>query len=122
MTEHAPIPAGIIIWTEPNRFEVLVDFYVRTLGMTPTSRRVGHVAFSQEGFRLILGVHDEVAGRNADPLRIMVNLAVANIHEAVARLEGVPLIRPPEREDWGGWIATLSDPDGNTVQLLQLPE
>jgi len=28
---------------------------------------------------------------------------------------------PPEREHWGGWIATLQDPDGNILQLLQLP-
>jgi uncharacterized glyoxalase superfamily protein PhnB len=29
--------------------------------------------------------------------------------------------RPPEREDWGGHVATLLDPDGNVVQLFQLP-
>jgi predicted enzyme related to lactoylglutathione lyase len=26
------------------------------------------------------------------------------------------------REHWGGWIITLQDPDGNILQLLQLPE
>lgn len=25
------------------------------------------------------------------------------------------------RERWGGWIAALQDPDGNILQLLQLP-
>jgi predicted enzyme related to lactoylglutathione lyase len=33
----------------------------------------------------------------------------------------VEFIRQPEREQWGGWIATFKDPDGNILQLLQLP-
>ena len=122
MIDGGPVPAGIIIWTESDRFDHLVRFYEQTLGMTPTSRRTDHVAFSQDGFRLILGVHTEVRGKSPDPLRIMVNLAVPDIQATVAQLDGIPLIRSPEREAWGGWIATLSDPDGNTVQLLQLPE
>ena len=32
----------------------------------------------------------------------------------------VPVHRPPERESWGGLVATLRDPDGNFVQLLQM--
>ena len=29
--------------------------------------------------------------------------------------------RAPEREEWGGWVATFADPDGNVLQLMQLP-
>jgi catechol 2,3-dioxygenase-like lactoylglutathione lyase family enzyme len=31
---------------------------------------------------------------------------------------GVVFERPPEREDWGGTVATFHDPDGNTLQLF----
>jgi predicted enzyme related to lactoylglutathione lyase len=53
----------------------------------------------------------------------MVNFAVDDIHAAHARLAaaGVTFTREPGQEPWGGWVATFSDPDGNTLQLLQLP-
>ena len=52
----------------------------------------------------------------------MVNLGVDDIHREynALREKGVQFIRPPEREHWGGWVSTFSDPDGNTVQLMQL--
>ena len=34
---------------------------------------------------------------------------------------GVVFTRAPEREEWGGWVATFADPDGNVLQLMQLP-
>ena len=51
----------------------------------------------------------------------MVHYGVDDIHAEYARLAGlgVEFIRSPEQEDWGGWVATLSDPDGNILQLLQ---
>ena len=122
MSDGSPVPAGVIIWTEAERFEQLVGFYEATLGMSPTNRRAEHVSFSHGEFRLILGVHDEIAGPSTDPLRVMINLIVPDIHAAVDGLPAALFVRHPEREAWGGWIATLRDPDGNTVQLLQLPE
>jgi predicted enzyme related to lactoylglutathione lyase len=53
----------------------------------------------------------------------MPHLGVADIHALHRSLsdEGVEFIRPPEKEGWGGWVATFKDPDGNIVQLLQFP-
>ena len=53
----------------------------------------------------------------------MINLGVDDIHAEHNRLSdaGVVFIRPPERESWGGWVATFQDPDGNLLQLLQTP-
>ena len=53
----------------------------------------------------------------------MVNLTVADIGAAHERLRGagVAFTRDPEREDWGGQVATFADPDGNVLQLMQLP-
>ena len=99
----------------------MADFYEVTLGLALATKRVGHIAFAHGDFRLTIGVHDAVAGRAEDPLRIMINLAVTDLDTTFRRLRdlGVAVIRPPELESWGGRIATLSDPDGNTIQLLQ---
>jgi predicted enzyme related to lactoylglutathione lyase len=56
-------------------------------------------------------------------VRVTVNFNVPDIHAAYRELtaRGVVFARPPEREHWGGWVASLRDPDGNLIQLLQQP-
>jgi predicted enzyme related to lactoylglutathione lyase len=34
---------------------------------------------------------------------------------------GVKFSGTPERQYWGGWLATFKDPSGNGLQLVQLP-
>ncbi|MEO1064470.1 MAG: VOC family protein [Actinomycetota bacterium] len=115
--------AGVLIWTEADRFDALRAFYVDVLGLTPRSDRDGFVNFEWGGQRLTIHLHDGVSGPTTEPHRIMINLAVDGIEELVerARSTGVPVLRPPERESWGGIVASLSDPDGSTVQLFELP-
>jgi len=115
--------AGVLIWTESAHFEAMARFYRDALGLSPRSSRSDFINFDWSGVRLSIGVHDRVHGASGDPLRIMINLAVADIQAAHARLAaaGVTFSRPPEREDWGGWVASFADPDGNTLQLMQLP-
>ena len=114
---------GVILGVAPERFEALRAFYAGTLGLTPRADRPGHVNFQWGGVRLTIGVHDEVRGANADPRRAILNFAVADIEAAAARLRaaGVAFVREPSAEPWGGRIATFEDPDGNTLQLMQLP-
>ena len=112
--------AGVLIWTEAERFAAMREFYVEVLGLMPRSDREGFVNFAWGPVRLTIGIHDRVTGRSGDPLRIMVNLAVDDldrIHERLLR-SGVPCLRQPSPEPWGGRVATYSDPDGNTIQLL----
>jgi predicted enzyme related to lactoylglutathione lyase len=122
MTDAIEGLAGILLWTSPARFRAMRDFYVDTLGLTPRSDRDRLVNFEWGNQRLTVSIHDDLAeGPARDPLRLMINLAVFDIHATHARLEaaGVAFTRPPEQEPWGGWIATFNDPDGNTIQLLQ---
>ena len=114
--------AGVIIWTD--NLERLSSFYRETFGLVPHSVRPDFVAFSFGEVRLSLGKHSEVSGPSREPYRIMVNLGVEDIHAVAQRLKerGIGLIREPEREHWGGWVATFQDPDGNILQLLQQPE
>ena len=111
---------GVIIWTED--LDGLVKFYRDTLGLTPHSVRPDFVSFKWGETRLGIGRHSEVRGRTAEPYRVMVNLGVDDVHAQYDLLQsrGVVFIRKPEREHWGGWVATFADPDGNSLQLMQL--
>ena len=115
--------AGVLIWTEGGRFEAMARFYRDRLGLAPRTSKPDFINFDWGGVRLSVGVHDGVRGQSRDPLRIMVNLAVDDIRAVHARLAGAGVVftRPPEVEEWGGQVATFLDPDGNLIQLLELP-
>ena len=53
----------------------------------------------------------------------MINFDVNEINEIMKNLKvkNVEVLRSPEKEHWGGFVATLKDPDGNIIQLLQQP-
>lgn len=115
--------AGVIVWTSLDRFESMARWYRHVLGLPVVSERPGFVAFAWQGVRLTVTVHSDIHGPARDPLRIMINLAtddIAAAHRALADA-GVRFLRPPEREHWGGWVATMEDPDGNLIQLLEFP-
>ncbi len=121
--------AGVILWTARDRFSAMRDFYVETLGLEPRTQRDDFVSFDWGAAnpgapRLTITVHSHVEGRTRDPLRVMVNLEVSAIEAVHTHLveRGVVFVRPPEREHFGGWVATFQDPDGNLVQLLQQPQ
>jgi catechol 2,3-dioxygenase-like lactoylglutathione lyase family enzyme len=115
--------AGVLIWTERERFDAMARFYCDRLGLAPRTSKPDFINFDWGGVRLSISVHDRVSGSSRDPFRIMLNLAVDDIRAVHARLQkaGVVFTRPPEAEEWGGQVASFLDPDGNLVQLLQLP-
>ena len=115
---------GVTLWTD--NLEVMLRFYRDTLRLPLHSfhEDEGFAAFELGDVRFNVGRHNGVSGPSRDPLRMMPHLGVGDIHAEHARLaaEGVEFIRAPEQEHWGGWVATLKDPDGNTLQLLQFPQ
>ena len=115
--------AGVLIWTERDRFDAMARFYRDQLGLTPRSSKADFINFDWDGVRLSVSVHDRVTGTSKDPFRIMINLAVDDVRAVHARLTsaGVVFVRTPETEDWGGQVASFLDPDGNLLQLMQLP-
>ncbi len=116
--------SGVLVWTEAGSYAAMRAFYIEILGLTPRSDREHFVNFDWGAQRLTVSVHEGVSGAARDPLRLMINLDVDDIHAVAARLSsnGVTFTRPPEQEPWGGWVATFHDPDGNTLQLLQTPD
>ena len=112
---------GVTFWT--GDLERMYNFYNDVLRLPLHSRHEDFIAFELGEVRFNVGLHNEVSGQSKDPFRFMPHLGVDDIFAEHQRLEsmGVEFIRPPEQEHWGGWIATLKDPDGNILQLLQLP-
>ena len=111
---------GVTFWTDD--LEKMFHFYNDVLQLPLHSRHPDFIAFELGEVRFNIGLHDRVAGQSRDPYRSMPHLGVDDIHAVAARLveAGVEFIRNPEQESWGGWVATFQDPDGNTLQLLQL--
>ncbi|GAA1602300.1 hypothetical protein GCM10009804_68480 [Kribbella hippodromi] len=73
------------------------------------------------GFGLVIERRDDVAAKNAEPGRYIVNFAVEDIEVAAAHLRTLGVEWLVQPEDRGvGWFATLVDPDGNYVQLIQM--
>ena len=117
--------AGVMVNTTPERWPAMRRFYVEVLGLTPRTLRDGFVSFQwglePHDTRLTVTVHSEVAGGATDPVRILLNLGVDDIEAGAARIRaaGGTFLRAPTQERFGGYIATLVDPDGNHVQLMQ---
>ena len=115
---------GITIWTDD--LDQMLTFYrdVIRLPLHSYHEDEGFAAFQLGDLRFNVGRHDRIEGPASDPFRMMPHLGVDDIHAEHRRIasQGVEFIRPPEREHWGGWVATLKDPDGNILQLLQFPD
>lgn len=110
---------GATIWSED--LGHLLPFYRDVLGLPVMIQIPGFVVLGAAGAAtLALGTHSEVHGRNTDPARHMVGLGSDDVDTDWKRLTaaGVEFIETPTT--YGQLrIATLKDPEGNLVQLLQ---
>ena len=110
---------GATIWSED--LNKLLPFYRDVLGLPLAFQTPGFVVLGERGKpALALGTHSEVHGRNADPARHMVGLGTDDVAADWKRLKdgGVEFVEDPT--DYGNFrIATLRDPEGNLLQLLQ---
>lgn len=100
--------------TDPDR---LRRWYVEALGVEPDADgflQLGHVGLLVDG-------RDDVAPRTAEPGRVVLNYHVPDIKEAARRLDqrGETWVAGVDYRDAGLWFATVEDPDGNYVQLIE---
>jgi catechol 2,3-dioxygenase-like lactoylglutathione lyase family enzyme len=104
------------------------DFYGRHLGLKQTvvDPHSAYAVFDIDGVDVVI----EVVAPEApvDDQRLVgrftgLSFSVSDIQADHQRLSqaGVSFVGPPERQDWGGWLATLRDPSGNELQLVQYP-
>jgi predicted enzyme related to lactoylglutathione lyase len=77
-------------------------------------------AFELGGVQLFVEPHSEVSGRTMEPARCIINLDVDDARTLVEHLKdlGAVFVRKLEAEPFG-LIATVADPDGNYLQVIQ---
>lgn len=107
----------------------LADFYKEKVGLELSSEAEmgenGEKVFMfefKEGAGLNIMDHSEVKGKNSNPQRLLINLEVKDIEEAIKKLDGagVKKIQDQYHIEGYGWVATYEDPDGNYFQLVQV--
>jgi glyoxalase superfamily protein len=75
------------------------------------------------GVLLVFEKRTDVADKNPEPGRKVVNFHVEDAHEAESHLNsvGVTWLAELERRP-SGWFASLVDPDGSYVQIIEFVE
>jgi predicted enzyme related to lactoylglutathione lyase len=110
---------GATIWSE--NLNNLLPFYRDLLGFKVALQMDGFVVLGDLTTpTLALGTHSEVRGRNTDPARHMVGLGTDDVDADCTRLKAAGVVFVEGPTDYGTLrIATLKDPEGNLLQLLQ---
>lgn len=111
--------SGVLIGTEdPQR---LKDYYTKLFGQ-PSWEMEGYFGWQFGDSGIAFGAHDQVKGKNREPGRLIWNLEAEDVKSEFQRLRsaGASVVKEPYKmsDEDPGWIATLSDPDGNYFQLM----
>ena len=96
--------------------------------LAPAFRTLGHDHASKValfGARVVLDGQlegDHPAGRTPGQGEPVIDLMVDDVDEThhLLKKKGVRVIRDPEDAVWGGRFAVIADPDGNTLQIVQI--
>jgi predicted enzyme related to lactoylglutathione lyase len=103
--------------------ERLRAWYVAALDPEENTDVDGYRVLSFGGFYVLIDSRSDVADKNAEPGRVILNFDVADARAVVARLDELGVSWLAELEDRDGSLfATAIDPDGNYVQIIQLSE
>ena len=110
---------GASIWSE--NLNNLLPFYRDVLGLKVAVQTEGFVVLGELGSAtLALGTHSQVRGRNIDSARHMVGLMTDDVDADYQRLKGAGVEFVETPTDYNAVrLATLKDPEGNLIQLLQ---
>ncbi len=101
--------------------KALLAFYEGVIGQAPGMADAEHGFYGWQlgGVYFAILDHSEMVGKNKDGGRIMLNFETKQVTEEFERVKklGAGVIKEPT-EMGDGWIATLTDPDGNYFQLV----
>lgn len=108
-------PIGSLLIGSSN-VDAMKQWYRDAFGITENDMG----AFDFGGVGLFIEEHSEVSGPTQEPARVIINLNVDDCRAIEAQIQktGASWVRPVEQEDFG-LIGTVSDPDGNMVQVIQ---
>lgn len=103
-----------------HQVDVLAKFYEALFDKKPEMEEGGWYGWSVGNTFITIGEHSEVKEKSQEPQRIILNFETKNVKEEferISKIEGVGIIKEPY-DIQGALIATLSDPDGNYLQLM----
>lgn len=99
----------------------LADYYTKLFG-EPGWNEGGYSGWKIGTGFVTVGPHDQVAGSNTQPGRLIWNIESTDVEGEYRRLlaAGASVVREPYQPDEmaDAWIATFADPDGNYFQLM----
>ena len=99
----------------------LSAFYEKVIGKPADMADSEHGFFGWKSGNAFISVldHSEMGGKTKDPGRVMFIFETPQVKEEFERIKalGAGVVKEPY-EMGEGWIATLSDPDGNFFQLM----
>jgi predicted enzyme related to lactoylglutathione lyase len=103
---------------DPDR---LHRWYVDALRPDVSDVANGYRVVGFDGFFIMIDSRDDVSAKNPEPGRYIVNFDVDDARDVAARMDqlGVEWLAPLEDRE-GSLFATVIDPDGNYVQIIQL--
>jgi len=106
--------------------KALGEYYTKLFG-APGFEDAGYQGWQLGNGFLMIGPHDQVTGRNAQPGRLMWNAETPDVEAEFARLvaAGAEVVQEPYHPGGAAemTLATLADPDGNYFQLASpMPE
>jgi len=112
-----------------NDLDAARRFYGEALGLPlrDAAPRQGWLVFDADGVRLVIELFDSAAAPERGEYMgrfLGVSFEVSDLADEYRRLLdlGVRFVGPPEQQPWGGTLATLFDPAGNVLQLVQYPQ
>jgi predicted enzyme related to lactoylglutathione lyase len=106
--------------TDPER---LSAWYVAALDPEENTDVDGYQVLKFGGFYLLIDSRADIADKNPEPGRVILNFDVADARAVVARLNDLGVAWLAELDDRDGSLfATAIDPDGNYVQVIQLSD
>ena len=108
---------AIMIATKDND-EEMGKFYTEMLGFTKND--LG--GYAKDNLSVYFEKHSEAALKAKEPFRHMITMEVDDIQAVFEELKskGIEFVREPEA-DRHGTFATFVDPDGNYLQVFQMP-
>jgi predicted enzyme related to lactoylglutathione lyase len=104
--------------TDPDR---LRSWYRTALEPELDDKQNGYGLLRFGGFYLMIDTRDDIGATNPEPGRMILNFDVDDARAVAARFDelGATWLAPLEDRD-GSLFATVIDPDGNYVQIIQL--
>jgi catechol 2,3-dioxygenase-like lactoylglutathione lyase family enzyme len=97
-------------------------FYRDVLELRETSATTEWAVFDLDGKNVVVETvaPDDPEGDDVVGRFLAVSFNVDDIDAAYRELtnRGVAFVHPPEKQDWGGTLAYVRDPDGNVLTLV----